>query len=576
MAKVGALLACLALSAALGLFRLGERPLQSQESRCAVVGYEMFESGDWVQPRLDHVRFYEKPPLLYWSLASSYRWLGVDEFSSRLPGVLAHLGTTALVFVLAFELLGAEAATCAGLIYATAVGPFIFSRTVFVDSPLVFFLTLSLVGLTLSSRRNGSWVYPTLFHLGVAGAGLSKGLLGLFLPYAAAATCSLGSGGLDLVRRLRPVLGLLVLLGIFAPWHLLLAWRDPSFLYFYVVNEHVYRFLDLREPRDLVPLSVAGFWTASTFWFLPWSLFLPSAAWWSRRRLATLTVPLVFSAVVMGFFTLAQSRAEKYGLPALPALAILVGGYWQDCFVHPRASRAPTISALILTVVAFGMIAAAFFLPSQPALLTALVSTLDGNYREHPEAALALGAGTARLLKPFSFLLLALGVTTLVAARARKTRLAFLLWVALFAPALLFVDRGVGLMSEDRAQRALAEQVVQHWESGSRLVVDAPFEDVLSLVFYVHRPTTVVPGDISDLLFGKRMGDAPDLFLTPAELENEWRSPKRLFLCTERDRKPPRGAVSVFQTPSHILYTNRPLDRSFASDQDTLRPTNTP
>src|SRR2546421_10625124 len=71
---------CLVLAAALAFYQLGERPLFSPaEARYALIAREMLDSGDWVQPRLNGVRYYEKPPLLYWSVAASYRLFGQNE-----------------------------------------------------------------------------------------------------------------------------------------------------------------------------------------------------------------------------------------------------------------------------------------------------------------------------------------------------------------------------------------------------------------------------------------------------------------------------------------------------------------
>ncbi len=73
---------------------LGARPLISPaEARYALVAREMVESGDWIQPRFNHARFYEKPPLTYWFVGTAYRLFGFNELASRLPSALAYVGT---------------------------------------------------------------------------------------------------------------------------------------------------------------------------------------------------------------------------------------------------------------------------------------------------------------------------------------------------------------------------------------------------------------------------------------------------------------------------------------------------
>src|SRR2546421_12968541 len=83
---------CLGLSAALAFYQLGERPLSSPaEARYALIARAMLDDGDWVQPRLNGVRYYEKPPLLYWSVAASYRLFGQTEGASRVPSAVAYV-----------------------------------------------------------------------------------------------------------------------------------------------------------------------------------------------------------------------------------------------------------------------------------------------------------------------------------------------------------------------------------------------------------------------------------------------------------------------------------------------------
>src|SRR5262249_48560675 len=238
---------------------------------------------------------------------------------------VAHVGTTVLVFALAHVVLGLEAAPFAGLIYATTAGPSIYARYCLPDGLLVFWLTLSLLGLARTGRGTGGSV---LFWVGAAGATLSKGFVGLVIPLATAVIGAAIARDRTIVARLHPVRGSLLVLGLALPWHIILAARDPAFLRFYVVNEPLYRFLNVREPIDYVPLSVVGFWASTLFWFLPWSLFLPGALLRTRETAAPLTLPFVWSAVVLGFFSLTGSRLERYGLPALPALAVVIAGYW--------------------------------------------------------------------------------------------------------------------------------------------------------------------------------------------------------------------------------------------------------
>src|SRR6266542_7153472 len=133
------LVGCVLLPAVLAFSGLGARPLISPaEARYALVAREILESGDWIQPHFNHVRYDEKPPLTYWCVAASCRLFGFTEFASRLPSALAYIGTVLVTFLLASELVGNGTAPLAALIYATSLGPFLFGRFLFTDTLLVF------------------------------------------------------------------------------------------------------------------------------------------------------------------------------------------------------------------------------------------------------------------------------------------------------------------------------------------------------------------------------------------------------------------------------------------------------
>ena len=555
----GAIGLCLGVSLTLGLYQLGASPLLEGEARYALIGREMLVSGDWVQPRLNDVRYYEKPPLLYWTIAAAHGALGSTESASRLPSVLAHAGTAAVVYLIALALLGRGAARRAGLIYATTVGPFIFARAAFPDAPLTFFLSLALLGLVLTARGGWPRLGPILVYASAACAGLTKGLIGLVVPFGVAALCTLLVDR-TLPRRLQFWRGLLVFALIFMPWHILLGWRDPAFVPFYVLNEHVYRFLNIRDPIDYTPMSIPGFWIATLFWLLPWSLFLPAALVRGREALRPVVLPLLWAGLVLGFFTLAQSRLEKYGLPAIPALAVVIAAWWPER-ATVRTSRWPLVApASIIAALGVLFVAVGFVLPAQGGPLTALVSQLDGYYREHPDDALLIARQATDLAKPFSLLMLAIGVGTLAAGWTGRSRAAFAAWAVGFALVLPFVSRGTQLLGDDRSQRTAMEVVSTYWVPDARLVVDGIYEQTMSLSFYANRPVTVLEdGQHADLLFGRRHGDAPGLFMSHRDLVAQWNTPQRIFLVAAPSDFPADATV-LFKRPTFAVVTNHPLD----------------
>src|SRR5262249_22610512 len=110
------------------------------------------------------------------------------------------------------------------------------------------------------------------------------------------------------------------------------AVRNPGFLWDYVVNQHLLFFFDKKVPRDSIPDSLAFFWTMLFVRGLPWSVLIPAAVVSNyrtgridRTRLVALRFLAALVAVVLRLFSRAASRLEHYSLPALPALALLIG-----------------------------------------------------------------------------------------------------------------------------------------------------------------------------------------------------------------------------------------------------------
>jgi 4-amino-4-deoxy-L-arabinose transferase-like glycosyltransferase len=554
------------LSAVLALSGLGARPLISPaEARYALVAREMLESGNWIQPHFNHARYYEKPPLTYWCVATAFRLFGFTEFASRLPSALAYIGTVLVTFLLAFELVGSGTAPLAALIYATSLGPFLFGRFLFTDTLLVFWLSVSLLGLARITRRPASWAGPAMLYLGASLAGLTKGLIGLLFPFAAAAAYAFFLGGRDFVRRLRPWLGVAIVTIVFLPWHVLLASRDPAFLPFYFVNEQLARFLGRRDPINYTPLSVPAFWTSTLLWLFPWFLFLPSAlprrgGRWSRR----LALVWIWSVGIVVFFTLTGARMEYYALPAFPALAVILGSGWRRFMTGGRRVSAIRSPSLIVAGIGLAITPIVFFSARHgSAALTGLVSNLDGYYREyfasHPGAAMVFGTELLRMARPFPIVLLVLGVTTFLALRMARGRHAFALWVAGTVLVLGLADGGMRLVANDRSQRAAAAIVDRDWAPGARLVVAEDYEEGCGITFYTGLSTQVLGGPGPELLFGYRRGDAPEVFLTPDAFLKEWESSDHVFVLGGRNLTLP-GATVLLEGPRCRLLLHSPCE----------------
>lgn len=300
------------------------------------------------------------------------------------------------------------------------------------------------------------------------------------------------------------------------------------------------------------------------FWLLPWALFLSgalvSAVRSDTRRLA---LPPLWSACVIVFFTLTDSRMEHYAMPAFPSLAVLVEVYWNRLFRPGARCGQILLPMLALLAVSLCAVPGLFLFPGSGSdLLNTMVRSVDGFYREyfanHPAEPLAMVHEMRELARPFVLLLcLVSGGVALLAARGSR-RLAFALLVAGTIPCLGIVDLGMRLVTPDRSPREFARIVADHWDDGAKLVVVGAYEDLCGVTYYTHRVTYMLDPNPEDLLFGRRKGDAADLFLTGESLRREWESGSRVFVLSDKSFDLP-GAVVLVESPREVLRTNHPL-----------------
>ena len=371
------------------------------------------ETGDLITPKIDGIRYIEKPPLPYWMVAGMYRIFGQNTFATHLPNALAVLGLAWLSWLWGRRAWGDRAGFYSGLGVLSSVGCFLFTRFIIPESILALFLLIALYAL-ITSLEDGR---PGRIYWAWAGAGLAlmtKGLIGPVFFFGAAIPYLLLTGQWRRWRALRPASGLLVFLAIAAPWHILCgivnrdqgypAGNHPAignvhgFFYQYFINEHVLRFFNLRYPHDYNKMPGTLYWLAHLVWIFPWSLFLPAAiaaGWKSRRswlqhlrhdagqtvdfyldhamredvasyvlrvkfRVRTVWLLSLFSALTLLFFSVSTNQ-EYYTFPVWPPLVMLISGVVADIEENraaERGGRAPNGSWLTGAHAVFAVVGA--------------------------------------------------------------------------------------------------------------------------------------------------------------------------------------------------------------------------
>ena len=321
----------LLLFAVIWLASLGARSLvNTDEGRYAVLALEMARHGDFITPRLNGLLYFEKPPLQYWIGALSIRLFGANEFAARLWPGLAGLLTVLAVGLTAGRLWGRTSGIQAVAIAGSTTWIVGLSHVLTLDAGLTLFLTLTLCAILLAEcadlqlawRHRCAWVA----WLSMACAVLSKGLVGIVIPCGALLLASLWMRDFGPVRRLRPAVGLLMLVAVAGPWFVLVSLRNPGFAEFFFIHEHFARYLTQVHHRlgpwwYYLPLLLVGMlpWTSALPWLLRRGKTIVAAS--ETRAARMLTTWCGFTLV---FFSLSSSKLPAYILPMFPALALLV------------------------------------------------------------------------------------------------------------------------------------------------------------------------------------------------------------------------------------------------------------
>ncbi|HZQ60208.1 MAG TPA: phospholipid carrier-dependent glycosyltransferase, partial [Casimicrobiaceae bacterium] len=481
------------------LANIGHRVLQHpDEGRYAEIAREMSASGDWVTPRLNDLKYFEKPPLQYWLMAATFDVFGASAATARLWPVLAGLAAVVAIAYAGHALGGAPLAWSAGIALAGMLWQVALSQILTLDAMLSALLAIGFAGFVVAQRaestavqrRHAMWIT----WAAMAGATLTKGLIGLVLPGAALVLYMLIARDFALWRRLHLGSGLLIYLLLTAPWFIAVSLANPEFAQFFFVHEHFQRFLTTTHRRTgsiayFVPLLGVG--------ALPWITLLlfnvhrawregvPNALGFSWQRFA-----LVWAAFVFVFFSASGSKLPSYILPMFPPLALVAG--W--LLLRLPAARL-RVAVLPLMVIGIGLALAA--LTAYPQLSASFVDD-----RQPTPALLQFGAWVKTALA-----IAAVGGIAAYAAFRRTTlRARFAGAVALSLSTLFATQLVVVGLDSFRHQRSaydiLQEAASAFGDRNALAAPDIPFYQVRmydqTVPFYLRRSTTLV--DFADEL----------------------------------------------------------------------------
>jgi 4-amino-4-deoxy-L-arabinose transferase-like glycosyltransferase len=529
---------------------------------------QMTASGDWVTPFANGVRFLEKPPLMYWLTAASFRIFDVSEFALRLPTAFGVMALVWVVTLIGRRTCGERAAVFAGLCMACSAGTFLFTREALHEIWMVLFLTLALYAfLQWYLNPAHSLRHALLFYAASACGFMTKSLIGIVFPAAIVAVFFMISREWPDWRRLHLLPGSLLFLALTVPWHWLAAARNSGFLYYFFVNEQILRFLGKHDPPVVWSVPLLLFWGLIPVWFFPWTAFLPAAFGASRRpagdsQRAMVRLAIAWAVLVVGFFSF-SARLEHYAFPLLPALSLLVGmalSSTEDRRSVKWAFRG--LALLSLVILAAGAGAAIWLAQARHGLATT-VAARAGVVSETDFSILAEFPEAIRwsLLKPavLTVLSFAIGFPAALWLEVHRRRMQAIVCVAAVMMAICgMIHWSLTICEDVISSKKFALAVAREARPGDRLVVVGDYESANSLNFYSPIHVEVFDGVAYALVPGMKYADAPRVLLSRQQFEAEWRSEGRVFALVPKARigELTQGGAGVLSVLDRELVRN--------------------
>jgi len=314
---------------------LGYRDLfDPDEGRYAEIPAAMITSGDWTTPRLNGLKYLEKPAFQYWGTAASYLLFGESNATARLfPAIMGFLMALFAALV-SLRLFGWKAGIHTGLIIISGMMVVIFGHVLTLDMTLSTLVMMGIGSLVMaqsySPPSDGTRNWMLVAWAALALATLTKGPVAVFLPFISVVIYSVWQRDITLWKNLHFFKGILLYLLIISPWFVAVSLANPEFFQFFFIHENLERYTTTIHNREgpiyyFIPFLLLG--------LCPWlicslkSMARPGFSWMPGNpgQFDAQRFIWTFAVVTFIFFSLGQSKLPGYILPVFPAIAILTG-----------------------------------------------------------------------------------------------------------------------------------------------------------------------------------------------------------------------------------------------------------
>lgn len=491
---------------------LGNHPLAAPDgARYAEIPREMVVTGDYVTPRLNGIKYFEKPPLFYWLQAASIKALGTNELSVNLTNMLLALGTVILIYLTSRILYGRLAGFLATAVYATSALVFALTRVVTLDVALTFFLTGTLTTFILATskppgRKRRILLAAAYFFVGCAV--MTKGLVGMLFPGIIMGAWLIIAKEWRNWRDYYLIDGLIIFLLVTLPWHILVQLRNPEFFKFYFIEQHFLRYFTDYAHRQqkwwfFPSLLLAGLY--------PWVTFLPQTLINSIKKLgqqihAKQTILLLFwSATIYLFYSFSNSKLIPYILPIFPSLAMLLSHYLAEIYHNQKSLVTDgAFYALVILNITLAMAA------------VAAIFIMD--FSKH--------AITAQNLMTVSALMLISGLLLFYYYRTRGIALGLVTIAITTSLIWLYISPKISTINR-KSIKPLIVTLQKNLQPGNEVICYGNYYQ--DLPFYLGRIVTVA-NFVGELEFGMKHQDVQSWMINKEAFYERWREERTIYM----------------------------------------------